>query len=282
MKEFKHNKKIEEAEKQMALVSDDSFEQEEGNYFDEFSKQDNLVKKNEENIKYVLDYLNIPVNNDSRKFYALMFDMDYNKQHDLPFDNNYMKWLKNTDVYDDIKYIHTLLDDQWTASNGFSIAFLKGIPHPEIMPKWFNGKCSPSLQFVSVIMCLMFLKQAEYDNNFSPMWVSGFDGEAYLHFIDYIVNFYNEQEIYESGENILSELFPDIEMDVSGLLTLSRGADSLYQEVLELYDDSENYGKHFRTWFNEVYVSLYNILMNCTKYMSPQTVIQRMEELMDY
>lgn len=91
MKEFKHNKKIEEAEKQMALISDDSFDQEEGNYFDEFSKQDNLVKKNEENIKYVLDYFNIPVNNDSRKFYTLMFDMDYNKQHDLPFDNNYMK-----------------------------------------------------------------------------------------------------------------------------------------------------------------------------------------------
>ena len=112
MKEFKHNKKIEEAEKQMALISDDSFDQEEGNYFDEFSKQDNLVKKNEENIKYVLDYFNIPVNNDSRKFYALMFDMDYNKQYNLPFDNNYMKWLKNTDVYDDIKYIHTLLDDQ--------------------------------------------------------------------------------------------------------------------------------------------------------------------------
>ena len=128
----------------------------------------------------------------------------------------------------------------------------------------------------------MFLKQAEYDEKFKPAWVSGFDAEAYLHFIDYIVNFYDEQEIYESGENILSELFPDIEMDVSGLLTLSRGADSLYQEVLELYDDSENYGKHFRTWFNEVYVSLYNILMTCTKYMPPQTVIQRMEELMDY
>ena len=70
---------------------EESYTDAEGNYFDEFSKQDNLVKKNEENIKYVLDYLNIPVNNDSRKFYALMFDMDYNKQHDLPFDNNYMK-----------------------------------------------------------------------------------------------------------------------------------------------------------------------------------------------
>lgn len=93
----------------------------------------------------------------------------------------------------------------------------------------------------------MFLKQAEYDDKFSPKWVSGFDAEAYLYFIDYIVNYFDDQEIYKSGENILHVLFPDIEMDINGLLTLSRGADSLYQEVLELYDDSENYGKHFRT-----------------------------------